>query len=92
MGFRASFWKTLLDLTGWKSMLAILFLLTASSIGIILLQWHPEEYWPEEVVTHYALNRLLIVSFFWISGIFLSFLVVSKAAASIAVAIEWRSM
>ena len=84
MGFKTVFWKTLLNLTGWKGMLVTVIAVTGISFAIVFLQWHPEEYWPEQVISHYALNRLLLVSFFWISGFFLAFLVVAKSAASIA--------
>lgn len=84
MGFRAIFWKSLLDLSGWKSLLIMAGLVTLVSTGVGYLLWHPSKYWPEGVLNDYALHQFLIVSFFWTSGFFLAFLVASKAASSIA--------
>lgn len=84
MGFRSVFWKTLTDLTGWKTLL--LFAIPLVTLMAVLPTYFMfrTEYQTHQAAIHNATNQFLAVSFLWISGFFLAFLVVANAAGFVA--------
>jgi ABC-type transport system involved in multi-copper enzyme maturation permease subunit len=84
MGFRSVFWKTLTDLTGWKTLL--LFAIPLVTLMAVLPTYFMfrTEYQTHQAAIHNATNQFLAVSFLWIAGFFLAFLVAANAAGFVA--------
>lgn len=84
MGFRSVFWKTLTDLTGWKTLLLFAVpLVTLMAVLPTYFMFHTGDQ-THEAAIHNATNQFLAVSFLWISGFFLAFLVAANAAGFVA--------
>ena len=84
MGFRSVFWKTLTDLTGWKTL--VLFTIPLVTLMAVLpsyFMFHAG-YQTHQAAIHNAVNQFLSVSFLWIAGFFLAFLVAANAAGFVA--------
>jgi ABC-type transport system involved in multi-copper enzyme maturation permease subunit len=84
MGFRSVFWKTLTDLTGWKTLLLF-------AVPLVTLMAMVPAYFifdagnqTHQAATHNATNLFLLISFLWIAGFFLAFLVAANAAGFVA--------
>lgn len=92
MGFWPIFRKTIIDLTGWKRM-ALLTVITIVPASVIPdYGWRSSTKWPLQLLTHDAINGLLVVSFVWISGFFLAYFISANTAGSIAKEINDGSM
>ena len=84
MGFRSVFWKTLTDLTGWKTLLLFAIpLVTLMAVLPTYFMFHAT-YQTHEAAIDNATNQFLAVSFLWIAGFFLAFLVAANAAGFVA--------
>lgn len=84
MGFRSVFWKTLTDLTGWKTL--FLFAIPLVTLMAVLpshFMFHAG-YQTHQAAIDNAVNQFLAVSFLWIAGFFLAFLVAANAAGFVA--------
>jgi ABC-type transport system involved in multi-copper enzyme maturation permease subunit len=84
MGFRSVFWKTLTDLTGWKTLLLFAIpLVTLMAVLPTYFMFHTGSQ-THQAAIHNATNQFLAVSFLWIAGFFLAFLVAANAAGFVA--------
>jgi ABC-type transport system involved in multi-copper enzyme maturation permease subunit len=84
MGFRSVFWKTLTDLTGWKTLL--LFAVPLVALMAVLptyFMFHTGSQ-THQAAIHNASNQFLAVSFLWTAGFFLAFLAAANAAGFVA--------
>jgi ABC-type transport system involved in multi-copper enzyme maturation permease subunit len=84
MGFRSVFWKTLTDLTGWKTLLLFAIPLVALMAVLPTYFMYHATYQTHDAAIHNATNQFLAVSFLWIAGFFLAFLVSANAAGFVA--------
>lgn len=86
MGFRSIVRKTLIDLTGWKRILILIVLglvvpvLSAVAWRLSLL----DRDYSLEMQTYYVVTNFLTISFIWVAGFFLAFLVATNAAGAIS--------
>jgi ABC-type transport system involved in multi-copper enzyme maturation permease subunit len=84
MGFRSVFWKTLTDLTGWKTLLLFAIpLVTLMAVLPTCFMFHTGSQTHQAAIDN-ATNQFLAVSFLWIAGFFLAFLVAANAAGFVA--------
>ncbi|MDM7911617.1 MAG: hypothetical protein QUS09_00810, partial [Methanotrichaceae archaeon] len=74
MGFRCVFEKTLIDLTGWKSALLIIPVVTVFMVGSVSMAC-AEGQSSLQMRTYFTTSQLLFVAYFALSGFFTSMLV-----------------
>jgi ABC-type transport system involved in multi-copper enzyme maturation permease subunit len=83
MGFRSVFEKTLTDLTGWKSALWMIPLMTLFMVGNVWMACF-EQQASLQMRTYFTTSQLLLLSYFLLSGFFIAMLVSASAAGFIA--------
>ena len=86
MGFRSIVRKTLIDLTGWKRILILTILGLAVPIPAAVA-WRltlTGRDFSLEMQTYYVVTNFLTISFIWVAGFFLAFLVATNAAGAIS--------
>jgi ABC-2 type transport system permease protein len=83
MGFRSVFEKTLTDLTGWKSALWMIPLMTLFMVGNVWMAC-TERQASLQMQTYFTTSQLLLVAYFILSGFFIAMLVSATAAGFVA--------
>lgn len=86
MGFRPIFVKTFVDLTGIKGTSLMVSLATLAAVGLLYISADERHggNWSAQMLTLYVTDRYLMISYFWLSGFFIAFLVAASAAVMIA--------
>ena len=83
MGFRSVFEKTLTDLTGWKSAVWMIPLVTLFMVGSVWMAC-TEQQASLQMRTYFTTSQLLLLAYFILSGFFIAMLVSASAAGFIA--------
>lgn len=83
MGFRCVFEKTLTDLTGWKTTLLTVLVVTVFMVGSVWMACG-EDQASLQMRTYFTTSQLLLLAYFILSGFFIAMLVSCGAAESVA--------
>ena len=84
MGFRPVFRKTLIDLTGWKSLLALVVIGLLFPVLVMVSSQFNTEGVSLAAQTHSLVDFFLVTFYIWIGGFFIAFLVSANAVGSIS--------
>ncbi|MDY6833310.1 MAG: ABC transporter permease [Chloroflexota bacterium] len=83
LGFRTVFRKTLIDLTGWKSLLTLVVIGLLFPV-LVMMSHQCNTDWGLAAQTHSLVDFFLMVFFIWTGGFFIAFLVSANAVGSIS--------